>query len=82
MSTLYVLTGGLENHQHQQDDGGSPGSWLPLPLLPVAAGYRDPPRERGPGAQGDGTVPGRPPDQSGRPEGSSSLTGNEIKCFV
>ena len=64
MSTLYVLTGGLENHQHQQDDGGSPGSWLPLPLLPVAAGYRDPPRERGAGAQGDGTVPGWAADQS------------------
>ena len=82
MSTLYVLTGGLENHQHQQDDGGSPGSWLPLPLLPVAAGHRDPPREGGEGAQGHGAVPGRPSDKSGGQEGGSSLTGNLIKCFV
>ena len=76
------MPGGLQDHQHQQDDGGSPGSWFPFPLLPLAAGHRDPPRERGAGTQGDGAVPGGPLDKTGGQEGSSSLTGNLIKCFV
>ena len=70
------MTGGLQDHQHQQDDGGSTGSWFPFPLLPLAAGHRDPPREGCAGAQGDGTVPGRSSDKSGGQEGSSSLSGN------
>ena len=44
----------------------------------MAAGHRDPPRERGAGAQGDGAVPGRSADKSGGQEGGSSLTGNLI----
>ena len=51
------------------------GCWLPFPLIPLAAGHRDPPREGGAGAQGDGSVPGGPPDQQGQGEGGPAVTG-------
>ena len=51
------------------------GCWLPFPLIPLAAGHRDPPREGGAGAQGDGSVPRWPPDKQGRGEGGPAVTG-------
>ena len=39
--------GGKEDHEHEQDPGGPAGGWVPLPVLPVAAWHRDPPRARG-----------------------------------
>ena len=51
------------------------GCWLPFSLIPLAAGHRDPPREGGAGAQGDGSVPRWPPDKQGRGEGGPAVTG-------
>ena len=51
------------------------GCWLPFPLIPLAAGHRDPPREGGAGAQGNGSVPRWPPDKQGQGEGGPAVTG-------